>query len=65
MIMGAMIGTQLAVTLDVWQSLPLPAVWGWFLSSNPISYIFSVLLGSGFVAMALLILTPPAEENVA
>lgn len=65
MIMGAMIGTQLAVTLDVWQSLPLPAVWGWFLSSNPISYIFSVLLGSGFIAMALLILTPPAEENVA
>ena len=59
MILGSIIGTQLAVVLNVWQSLPLPAVWGWFLSSDPISYTISVIAGSMFIAIALLLCTKP------
>ncbi|NOH60722.1 fructose-specific PTS transporter subunit EIIC [Vibrio sp. RE88] len=63
MILGSIIGTQLAVVLDVWQSLPLPAVWGWFLSSDPISYTISVFAGSMFIALALLLCTKPQSAN--
>lgn len=63
MILGSIIGTQLAVVLDVWQSLPLPAVWGWFLSSDPISYTISVFAGSMFIAVALLLCTKPQSAN--
>ncbi|MEZ8115897.1 PTS fructose transporter subunit IIC [Vibrio splendidus] len=63
MILGSVIGTQLAVVLNVFQSLPLPAVWGWFLSSDPISYTLSVFVGSGFIAIALLLCTKPQPSN--
>ncbi|WP_333002103.1 fructose-specific PTS transporter subunit EIIC [Vibrio coralliilyticus] len=63
MILGSIIGTQLAVVLNVWQSLPLPAVWGWFLSSDPISYTISVFAGSMFIAVALLLCTKPQSAN--
>ncbi|MGI9279025.1 MAG: hypothetical protein ACR2PX_05260 [Endozoicomonas sp.] len=63
MILGAIIGTQVAVLLDVWQSLPLPAVWGWFLSSDPVSYTLSVLVGSLFIAIALLFCSKPVESH--
>ncbi|MGF1772642.1 PTS fructose transporter subunit IIC [Vibrio maritimus] len=59
MILGSIIGTQLGVLLNVFQSLPLPAVWGWFLSSDPVSYTISVLAGSMFIAVALLLCTKP------
>lgn len=59
MILGSIIGTQLAVVLNVFQSLPLPAVWGWFLSSDPVSYTISVIAGSLFIAVALLLCTKP------
>ena len=64
MILGSIIGTQLGVLLNVFQSLPLPAVWGWFLSSDPVSYSFSVLAGSGFIAVALLLCTKPETSEV-
>jgi fructose PTS system EIIBC or EIIC component len=63
MILGAIIGTQLAVVMDVYQSLPLPAVWGWFLSSDPVSYTISVIAGSSFIAAALLLCTKPQTAN--
>ena len=63
MMLGAILGTQVGVLLDVWQSLPLPAVWGWFLSSDPISYIISVIIGSSFIAAALLLCTKPDNAN--
>ncbi|PSW22136.1 PTS lactose transporter subunit IIB [Photobacterium sanctipauli] len=63
MILGSIIGTQLAVVLDVWQSLPLPAVWGWFLSSDPVSYTISVIAGSAFIAVALLLCTKPVGQK--
>ncbi|WP_375748815.1 PTS fructose transporter subunit IIC [Vibrio sp. HN007] len=63
MILGSIIGTQLAVVLNVYQSLPLPAVWGWFLSSDPVSYTISVLVGSGFIAAALLLCTKPESSK--
>ncbi|KFA99193.1 PTS fructose transporter subunit IIC [Vibrio sp. ER1A] len=63
MILGSIIGTQVGVLLNVWQDLPLPAVWGWFLSSDPISYTISVLIGSGFIALALLLCTKPDTSN--
>ncbi|MBY7729296.1 PTS transporter subunit EIIC [Vibrio splendidus] len=63
MILGSIIGTQLAVVLNVFQSLPLPAVWGWFLSSDPISYTLSVFVGAGFIAVALLLCTKPQPSN--
>ncbi|WP_117232665.1 PTS fructose transporter subunit IIC [Vibrio maerlii] len=63
MILGSIIGTQLAVVLNVWQDLPLPAVWGWFLSSDPISYTISVFVGSMFIAVALLLCTKPQNSN--
>ncbi|MGV2990550.1 PTS fructose transporter subunit IIC [Vibrio sp. E150_011] len=63
MILGSIIGTQLAVVLNVYQSLPLPAVWGWFLSSDPISYTISVIVGSSFIAAALLLCTKPQPNN--
>lgn len=63
MILGSIIGTQLAVVLNVFQSLPLPAVWGWFLSSDPISYTLSVFVGSGFIAAALLLGTKPQPNH--
>ena len=64
MILGSIIGTQLGVVLDVWQSLPLPAVWGWFLSSAPISYTISVLAGSLFIAVAMLAISKPVPGTV-
>lgn len=64
MILGSIIGTQLAVVLNVFQSLPLPAVWGWFLSSDPISYTISVFVGSSFIAIALLLCTKPDTSNI-
>ena len=63
MILGSIIGTQLGVVLNVFQDLPLPAVWGWFLSSDPISYTLSVLVGSGFIAAALLLCTKPEQSE--
>lgn len=63
MILGSIIGTQVGVLLDVWQSLPLPAVWGWFLSSAPLSYTISVLVGSLFIAFALLFCTKPVDAK--
>ncbi|WP_108652806.1 PTS fructose transporter subunit IIC [Dongshaea marina] len=63
MILGSVIGTQLAVVLKVWQSLPLPAVWGWLLSSDPISYTLCVFVGSGFIAVSLLLCTKPASAR--
>ncbi|NOH27427.1 PTS fructose transporter subunit IIC [Vibrio mediterranei] len=63
MILGSIIGTQVGVLLNVWQDLPLPAVWGWFLSSDPISYTISVVIGSGFIALALLLCTKPDTSN--
>lgn len=63
MILGSIIGTQLAVVLNVWQSLPLPAVWGWFLSSDPVSYTLSVIVGSSFIAIALLLCTKPQPKG--
>ncbi|MDA9556477.1 fructose-specific PTS transporter subunit EIIC [Vibrio sp.] len=62
MIMGSVIGTQVGVLLGVIQTLPLPAVWGWFLSSDPLSYAFSVFVGSGFIAIALLLCTKPEKQ---
>ena len=61
MMLGSIIGTQVGVVLNVFQSLPLPAVWGWFLSSDPVSYILSVLIGSGFIAAALLLCSKPVQ----
>ncbi|WP_019615555.1 PTS fructose transporter subunit IIC [Psychromonas ossibalaenae] len=63
MILGAVLGTQAAVLMGVMQSLPLPAVWGWFLSSDPVNYTLSVIIGSSFVAVALLYCTKPASSQ--
>lgn len=62
MILGAVLGTQVGVLLDVWQSLPLPAVWGWFLSSAPISYCISVLVGSLFIALSMVMIGSPVSQ---
>ena len=62
MILGAVLGTQVGVVLDVWQTLPLPAIWGWFLSSSPVSYILSVIVGSLFIAMSILLVSKPVAD---
>ena len=59
MILGSMIGSQVAVILGVNQALPLPAIWGWFLSSSVVGYTIATIAGASFVAAAMLLTSKP------
>lgn len=64
MILGSMIGSQVAVILDVNQALPLPAIWGWFLSSSVVGYTIATIAGASFVAAAMLLTSKPVPGAV-
>ncbi len=65
-IIGAMVGTFIAITFGAIQTLPLPAIWGWFLVGTTVQggaahgingigiqmfgYIFGVVVGAATVA---------------
>ncbi|MCL2598788.1 MAG: fructose-specific PTS transporter subunit EIIC [Firmicutes bacterium] len=51
-VIGAVLGSCLAVALGAVQWLPLPAIWGWALVTNIVAYLVGLFAGVLFVALA-------------
>lgn len=50
-IIGAIAGSWIAMALGAVQWLPLPAIWGWPLATNPLGYVIGVLSGALIIAL--------------
>lgn len=55
---GAVSGALLAIALEVKQTLPLPAIWGWPLATNVAGYLASVCVGALICALGVLYVSP-------
>lgn len=63
-VVGAIVGSVVAVYLGAIQSLPLPAIWGWGLADGVFPYLAGIISGAVTVAVLTIVLMKKTRKTV-